>query len=95
MNDITLPTKPRFVIVNDFDRPSEKFIAELAEDGLYYYIHPELRSRWAKQGLSGTLATSLEDFGMEVNIEGDVFYCHYENESKAKYQDGRQRFWQA
>ena len=94
MDDIALPLKPRFVIVKDFDRPSEKFIAELAEDGLYYYIHPELRSRWAKQGLSEMRATSLEDFGMEVNIEDDVFYCHYENESKAKYPDGRQRFWQ-
>jgi len=39
-------------------------------------------------------ATPLEDFGMEVNIEDGVFYCHYENESKAKYPDGRPRFWQ-
>ena len=95
MNDLELPPKSRFFVANSFDKPDAKFITELAPDGFLYYIHPELREKWKNQGLTlHSEATPLEDFGMEVTIKDGVFYCHFENESKAKYPDGKPRFWQ-
>jgi len=94
MKDLEFPPKPRFVIVNDFDRPSEEFIAELAPDGLYYYIHPELRSEWANQGLSAQLATPIEKFGIEWTEEAGHLVGTLAHFSSATYQNGSGRVWQ-
>ena len=36
---------PQLYIVNYFDRPEHRLLAEKREDGLLYYIHPDLANR--------------------------------------------------
>lgn len=85
----------KFYITNSFDKPCERLITELAEDGLLYYIHPELREKWKNTGLSlRDEATAVEDFGLDAWIKDGVFYGFLEKEPKATYPDGRRRFWQ-
>lgn len=88
------PLKPRFYIVNDFERPAEKFVTELADDGKLYYIHPELRVKWSGKGLSAEEATSLEDFGIHTTIKDGVIHGQFLTESIAGYRDGKPRRWQ-
>lgn len=88
------PPKARFYIVNDFDRPAEKFVAELAEDGNLYYIHPELRVKWSGKGLSAEEAASLEDFGIHTTIKDGMIHGQFLTESIATYRDGKPRKWQ-
>ena len=78
-------------IVNDFDRPDHRHLTIRNEDGLLYYIHPELE-KW--KGMSVTTATPLEAFGIMHTIEGDLITGELLHPSVATYRDGRPRKWQ-
>jgi hypothetical protein len=95
MNPIDTP-KPRFYIVNTFDRPSEDYIAELGGDGMLRYIHPKLKEEWKDQPMSTENATPLEAFGIMWDIKGGVFVGVTTQTSPviAKYENGSDRKWQ-
>jgi hypothetical protein len=78
-------------IVNDFDRPDHKHLTIRKEDGLLYYIHPELE-KW--KGMSVTTATPLEAFGITCHYEHDVLHGVLDGGPTATYRDGRPRRWQ-
>jgi hypothetical protein len=81
----------KFYIVNEFDRPSEKLIAEKREDGKFYYIHPDLKS-WP--GMSPTDPTPLSAFGVVFTITNGEICGDACRETSATYKDGRPRKWQ-
>lgn len=84
-----------FYIVNEFDRPCEKLIAEMWADGKLHYVHPELRKGGRDYGgMSPDWATSLAEFGVEVKIENGFFKGEVVRDSSALYEDGGVRRWQ-
>jgi hypothetical protein len=86
--------KSDFRIVNTFDKPCERLIAELREDGLLYYIHPDMLPEWESMGLSANESTSLEAFGLEVEVSEGNLIGRLTGPSTAQYKDGRPRRWQ-
>lgn len=82
-----------FYIVNTFDRPYERLIAE-ARKGMLFYVHPEMQAEWKDVPMSMDEATPLEDFGIEVTINEGVFHGDWNKRSTATYPNGRRRFWQ-
>ena len=84
-----------FRIVNDVDRPSEELIAKLAPDGKLYYLHPTLagNANFAK-GMDASESTSVEEFGVELQLRGRKLYGHRLGASRAKYRNGNPRYWQ-
>jgi hypothetical protein len=84
----------RFYIVNSFDAPIPRLIAEKVGDQLFY-IHPELREKWKNQGLTlHSEATPIENFGIHFAIKDGMFHGQFLSESTATYPDGRRRVWQ-
>ena len=85
-------TSNRFFIVNDFDRPEPRLIAERASDGKLYYIDPSLRGKW--EGMSHPNPTPLERFGLCLAIEDGCLVGELAFESEATYENGDRRRWQ-
>jgi hypothetical protein len=83
----------KFYIVNDFDRPWEERIAERRPDGLFYYIHPMIRNKREHHGMNPATPTPLEDFGIQVHVEGGQIKGTYLHTTRATYRDGRLRRW--
>ena len=85
----------KLYIVNRFDRPYEKLIAELRK-GRLYYIHPSIRNDDSYK--SGFVldddATPLEDFGVETKTTGTILHGEVTSPSVASYHDGETRKWQ-
>jgi hypothetical protein len=82
-------------IVNTMDRPCERLIAEQREDGLLYYINPEMVPDWHNRGMGSGNATPLRDFGVNVRVSGDGFLVGQKlKPTSASYSDGRPREWQ-
>ncbi len=94
--ETTEATAARFFIVNQFDRPCARCIAEKRSNGLFYYIHPELRDIKAHHGMNPTAPTSLHALGLRVEIKGHRFIAHLDPSltATATYEDGRPRKWQ-
>lgn len=86
--------KPRLFIVNSFDRPDPRHVAEMRADGKLYYIHPELKDEKKFHGMSPDHATPLEDFGIKVEFIGNCLEGSKTEKSKAKYSNGTPREWQ-
>ncbi len=86
--------KPELYIVNDHDRPAEKFIAEKRKDGKFFYINPDLADDKRYWGMTPDKPTPLEDFGIEIAIFDGRLYGARNHPSKASYSDGRKRNWQ-
>lgn len=80
----------QFFIVNTFDNPCERHVAQLRA-GQLFYIAPEL-SRYG--GMSEMFSTPLEDFGFQLSVENGVLECIQVAPSNAHYEDGRKRKWQ-
>lgn len=83
-----------FYIVNDFDRPDERYIAQRRENGKFYYVHPSLIGDKRYHGMTPDRPTPIEDFGIVVEIGGGFFRGRVINSSGATYRDGRPRQWQ-
>jgi hypothetical protein len=83
----------RFYIVNDCDRPHESMIAELCGDGKLWYLDAEKRNRYP--GMSAAEATLVQDFGLRLDVRGDVLRGEVTGTpSTACYRDGKARRWQ-
>lgn len=81
-------------ITNDMDRPCERLITELRDDGLLYYIAPEMQKDWHDKGMSPQRATPLSHFGIHVAVVGGILHGQYLTEESAHYPDGNPRSWQ-
>lgn len=88
------PPCSAFYIVNGFDRPCERLIAERRADGLLYYVHPELRDQKSYHGMSAEEAVPVADFGIQLSIEDGILQGIQTCDSRAIYPDGRARRWQ-
>ncbi len=86
---------PKLFIVNQFDRPCERLIAEQVGDELFY-INPELREEWQHWPMRMDEATPLEAFGLTIHIENGVLegVLHPHLPRTATYPDGKPRSWQ-
>lgn len=91
-----------FYIVNQFDRPDERHVAQEIE-GKLYYIHPELAGESQYWGMSMEEATPLEAFGlscfhaatgMGTCKQIEWLRCSLERPRSATYPDGKLRHWQ-
>jgi hypothetical protein len=83
-----------FVIVNYYDKPCARHIAQRRPDGTYNYIHPDLRDDPAYHGMTPTNPTPLGLFGIQVFVHGGLFHGEQNDQSDATYADGRIRQWQ-
>lgn len=84
----------KYFIVNDIDRPYERLIAEMQDNGTLCYVHPEMRKYKEYKNMSADRATQLEDFGITaVETENEIFFVKTMN-SLAKYSSGEPREWQ-
>lgn len=90
--------QPRLVrhlfVVNVYDRPSEKFIAEKRADGKFYYVHPDLMNDRYYWGMTPENPTPLEQFGIATEIREGQLHGWKVKHSEAIYTDGRRRLWQ-
>ena len=84
----------KLFIVNDFDRPDERHIAEQRPDGKFYYVHPDLRDIKDYWGMTPDRPTPLEDFGIRTISRLGVLTGALTDRSIATYRDGRPRKWQ-
>ena len=84
----------KFVVVNSFDKPYERLVAQVIDDKCYYMERSLDSSMKRYDGISTTQATSLEDFGFEIKEKEFQVDFKLVHESKAKYSDGQTRHWQ-
>lgn len=83
-------------IVNQYDRPDERNLAEL-RNGKYWYVHPELSGMKYFFGMTHENATPVEAFGIEITRDKDrgVIIGKLTGETRANYRrDGSPRRWQ-
>lgn len=86
--------KPRFYIVNRYDCPDERHIAEQLSNGLFYYINPSLRDEKRYWKMNHPGPTPVEDFGISITIANGMIRGSLVSPSIAKYGDGQPRNWQ-
>lgn len=85
---------PQLYIVNDFDCPCERLIAE-ERDKLLYYIAPEMQKNWHDRPMGMEKATKLEDFGILYDVKAGILAGALDrNASIATYHNDRPRKWQ-
>jgi len=85
----------RFVIVNTYDAPIRKHIAEWV-DGIGYCYMSRTSLAYLKKfdGMTPTAPTRIEDFGFDVVVgETEATFVPV-RESTAVYEDGKPRKWQ-
>lgn len=80
----------QFFIVDTFDKPCERHVAQLRA-GQLFYIAPELSDHG---GMTDIFSTPLEDFGFHLSVENGMLECIQIAPSTAQYDDGKQRKWQ-
>jgi len=82
---------PKYVIVNETDRPSPSLVAQVI-DGKAHYLDHRLAHF---PGLDISHATDIEKFGFLVEEKaGHVFFTKI-GDSIARYPDGKPRAWQS
>lgn len=91
--DATFPVH-KYFIVNDFDKPCERFVAEKRADGKYYYVHPDLCDIKVYHGMTPDDPTPLDDFGIEWTVDDGQLFGTLTRKPTATYHDGRTRYWQ-
>lgn len=98
--------EPRFVIVNDADRPYPRLVAievgavesegkegsGRVRSGLYRYLSPELDHDYRVMEFSE--ATNLKDFGFEIFHTPQFYLFIRSRDSVARYHHGAPRKWQ-
>lgn len=84
----------KFYIVNDFDKPDERHVAQMTDkDGVAEYLHEDLRDFGPVKVDSAWRAT-LEAFGFEVEILNGIAHFSQVRDSDATYYDDKPRQWQ-
>lgn len=87
--------KPRYVIINDTDRPEPAMVCQWIPGVGYCYLDRG-RGKPGFDGMVGAEATSLEAFGFvwAENRNGTVTFYRSDRPSIATYRDGEPRRWQ-
>lgn len=94
-NKATQASDSGFYIVNCFDRPEERLLAEKRSDGKFYYIHPDMRDDKQYWGMNPDNPTAVEAFGLMVDVKAGVLVGASDGSLvSAVYEDGRPRKWQ-
>ena len=87
--------KPKYIILDDVDRPYRWNVCRLLRSGKYAYIQPHSWAAWAKKKrFSGERGVPMEAFGFEVIEQGKSVTFTMVRESTATYPDGSRRNWQ-
>ena len=89
------------VILNEVEQPCARQVGVVVgiEGGLVrtkYLCADPVLTPYNKKGCLNCLAsvTPLADFGVEIRVDGDVYWCEVVGESRAIYADGGRRPWQ-
>jgi len=83
----------KFFIVNQYDRPCERLIAQL-RDGKLHYIGHGLADDKIYRGMSADSAVPVEDFGIRISVENGTLHGIQTGDSLAVYSNGKSRKWQ-
>jgi hypothetical protein len=87
--------KIQLYIINEFDGPCPKNIAEKRMDGKFYYIHPSVRNIKVHHGMQPKNPTLVEDFGIELEFKSGRLFGYLTKESIATYGNNKTpRSWQ-
>ena len=82
-------------IINEFDCPDMlRIVVCISDTGKCRYLSIRDNRRWPHVMHLSERSTPLEDFGMQITIEGAAFKLARTGESKAQYLDGKTRRWQ-
>jgi hypothetical protein len=82
-------------IINEFDCPDMlRIVVCISASGKCRYLSIRENRRWPYAMQLSERSTPLEDFGMQLTIEGATFCVSKVGESKALYPDGSTRRWQ-
>jgi hypothetical protein len=87
-------SEKKYFIVNQFDKPCEKSIAEKRDDGKFYYVHPSLCDDKSYHGMTPDNPTPLEKFGIEWTEKDGYLFATLAHKSTAEYPNGKIRLWQ-
>jgi hypothetical protein len=82
-----------FYIVNDFDKPDERHVAQVVEVGKAQYLHEDLRGFGSLQ-VDPKWSSTMEAFGFDVDILNGIAHFSLVRDSIATYNDGKPRQWQ-
>ena len=88
--------RPKYVIINDCDRPEPRMVCQWVPGVGYCYLDRS-RTLPSHDGMSGEEATRIEDFGLSWadNADGTVSFYATGQPSTATYRDGKPRQWQS
>jgi hypothetical protein len=82
-------------IINGSDCPDMlRIVVCISSTGKCRYLSIRDNRRWPSVMQLSERSTPLEDFGMQITIEGAAFKLTQIGESKAQYSDGKTRRWQ-
>lgn len=89
------------VILNEVEQPCARQVGVVVGiEGDFvrtkYLCADSLFTSYNKKGCLNPRAsvTPLADFGVELRVDGDVYWCEVVGESRATYADGERRRWQ-
>jgi hypothetical protein len=87
--------RPRFVILNDYDRPERRLVAQWVPGTGYCYMNRVEEPRLKQyDGVTATRPTNMEDFGFGIVVRGSAVTFGMVGGNIATYADGRGRPWQ-
>lgn len=86
---------PRFAIINTCDAPCRRMVCQYVPKIGYCYnarsLEPHLKNYY---GMEPGNPTSLEDFGFDILVVGELAVFTRNRECIATYEDGKHRPWQ-
>lgn len=83
----------KYVIINDLDRSSRRYVAEKVGD-YYYYMARTTHKELMDYRMSPKNPTPLEDFGFKITESENEVLFEKVRDGNAKYSDGEPRKWQ-
>lgn len=89
-------TRPKYVIINDYDAPQPSMVCGWVPGVGYCYLE-RLGTKPSHDGMKGAEATPIEAFGFEwaEDTDGWVRFYQAERPVTATYRDGEPRQWQS
>ena len=82
-----------FYIIDDVDKPNEKFVVQqINDDGDCRYLHKDLSDYETLQLNNESI--NLEEFGFKITIQNDKAIFTKVRRSTAKYANGEEKPWQ-
>ncbi len=83
----------KYVIVNEFDLPCPKLVAEIIDNKCYYMMRSIESSFKQYDGITSDRVTALQDFGFNITEQKNQVDFLLVRDNKATYEDGTKRIW--